>query len=61
MIFEILNLNIELKPIKTQDLTSRAKRPIFSALESEKLPKYNLKMPEWQEALRGYILEKGYL
>lgn len=61
MIFEILNLNIELKPIKTQDLTLRAKRPIFSALESEKLPKYNLKMPEWQEALKEYILEKGYL
>lgn len=61
-IFEFLNLNdVEIRPIKSNDLTSKAKRPVFSALENRKLSKYNLKMPDWQEALREYLCEKGYL
>jgi len=60
-IFKLLNLNIDLIPIKTKDLTLRAKRPAFSALESEKLPKYGLKMRRWQDALEEYLSEKGYL
>ncbi len=60
-IFDFLNLNADLKPIKTRDLTLRAKRPVFSALENKKLSKHNLKMPPWQKALETYLSEKGYL
>jgi len=60
-IFELLNLDVDIKPIKTRDLTLKAKRPVFSALKNEKLLKYGLKMPSWQEALKKYLYEKGYL
>ncbi|MCD6317895.1 dTDP-4-dehydrorhamnose reductase [Candidatus Aerophobetes bacterium] len=60
-IFELLNLDVDIKPIKTKDLTLRAKRPVFSALESKRLSKYGLKIPNWQKALRDYLHEKGYL
>jgi len=60
-IFDFLNLNVDLIPIKTKDLTLRAKRPIFSALENKKLAECDLKMPSWQKALKEYLHEKGYL
>jgi dTDP-4-dehydrorhamnose reductase len=60
-IFGMLNLNANLKPIKTEDLTLKAKRPIFSALESEKLGKYKLEMRDWRGALKDYLKEKGHL
>jgi len=60
-IFELLNLDVDIKPIKTKDLSLKAKRPVFSALKNEKLLKYGLKMPSWQEALKKYLYEKGYL
>ncbi|MEM3587447.1 MAG: sugar nucleotide-binding protein, partial [Candidatus Jordarchaeaceae archaeon] len=60
-IFQSLNLDANLNPIKTEELIQKAKRPKFSALESEKLAKYGLEMREWKEALREYLKEKGYL
>jgi len=60
-IFELLDLEVDLKPISAKDLTRKAKRPIFSALENKKLSKHNLKMPAWQEGLKDYLCEKGYL
>jgi len=60
-IFELLDLEVDLKPISAKDLTRKAKRPIFSALENKKLSKHNLKMPNWQEGLKDYLCEKGYL
>jgi dTDP-4-dehydrorhamnose reductase len=60
-IFESLNLNAKLRPIKTEILIQKAKRPKFSALESEKLAKYGLEIQEWTEALKEYLKEKGHL
>ncbi|MEM2146219.1 MAG: dTDP-4-dehydrorhamnose reductase [Candidatus Jordarchaeaceae archaeon] len=60
-IFDFLSLEVNLKPIKTDELTQRAKRPKFSALKSEKLEKHGLKMNEWREALREYLKEKKHL
>ncbi|NQS89187.1 dTDP-4-dehydrorhamnose reductase [Patescibacteria group bacterium] len=60
-IFELLKWSTDLNPIKTEDLTLKAKRPIFSALENRKLPSYSLKMSNWHEALREYLYEKDHL
>ena len=60
-IFRSLNLDANLKPIKTESLIQKAKRPKYSALKSEKLEKYGLGMREWREALREYLKEKGHL
>ena len=60
-IFKLTNLTPNLKPIKTSQLQTKAKRPLFSALKSTKLPKYNLEMRSWKEALRSYLIEKGHI
>jgi dTDP-4-dehydrorhamnose reductase len=60
-IFQITGLNPVLKPIKTEQLTVKARRPRFSALTSTKLSRYNLEPREWKEALRAYLIEKGHI
>lgn len=60
-IFQFTGLNPDLKPIKTEQLTCKAKRPQFSALESIKLPQHGVAVPTWQEALREYLMEKGHI
>ena len=60
-IFELLGMEVEVKPIKTSELTLKAKRPLYSAMKNEKLEKYALKPPHWIDGLRKYLTEKGYL
>lgn len=60
-ICKLVSLTPELKPIKTSQMQAKAKRPIFSALKSAKLPKHNLDMRNWKEALYDYLVEKGYI
>lgn len=60
-IFDNLELEANLSPIKTASLNVKAKRPIFSALTSAKLEKNGLKMKDWRSALRDYLEEKGHL
>jgi len=60
-IFQFTGLTPELSPIKTEQLTVKAKRPQFSALKSIKLTKYGIEVPTWQEALREYLIEKGHI
>lgn len=58
-IFKITGLDPAIKPIRTHQLKTKARRPRFSALKSIKLPKYDIQMREWKEALHGYLVEKG--
>jgi dTDP-4-dehydrorhamnose reductase len=60
-IFEIVKLTPDLKPTKTDPKYGTAKRPVFSALMSTKLSKHNLEPRSWKEALRAYLIEKGYI
>jgi len=60
-IFKLIGLTPDIKPIKTNQLQTKAKRPRFSALESIKLPKYGIEVRDWKEALREYLLEKGHI
>lgn len=60
MIFEMLDIDANLIPIKTKAHGSKAKRPMFSALVSERLGECGLGMPEWEDGLREYLNEKGY-
>jgi len=60
-IFQVTGLNPVLKPIKTEQLSLKARRPRFSALTSTKLSRYNLEPREWKEALRAYLIEKGHI
>jgi dTDP-4-dehydrorhamnose reductase len=60
-IFDILRLDVNLEPIAMSELKSKARRPRFSALESTKLSNYCIEMRSWKEALKDYLIEKGYL
>jgi dTDP-4-dehydrorhamnose reductase len=60
-IFQVTGLNPVLKPIKTDQLSLKARRPRFSALASTKLIRYDLEPRKWKEALRAYLIEKGHI
>ncbi|MCD6100383.1 MAG: dTDP-4-dehydrorhamnose reductase [Candidatus Marinimicrobia bacterium] len=57
-IFEFLEIDAKLIPIKSEELNRRARRPKFSALESKKLSNFGLKMRSWEDALKDYLREK---
>ncbi|WP_258083277.1 dTDP-4-dehydrorhamnose reductase [Thermococcus thermotolerans] len=58
-IFEILDWDVEVKPIKSSELNRLARRPRFSALENRKLHKIGLGMPSWKEGLRKYLVGRS--
>lgn len=60
-IFNILGMETNLSPTKTDILRSKARRPMYSPLVSMKLNNYGLKMESWEEALRNYLIEKEYI
>ncbi|NJF25158.1 dTDP-4-dehydrorhamnose reductase [Thermococcus sp. Bubb.Bath] len=59
-VFEILELDVQIKPIKSNELNRLARRPKFSALENKKLKELGLKMPDWMEGLREYLGKLPY-
>lgn len=54
-IFEFSNLNTKIKPVKSEEFPTPAKRPTYSALVNTKLPP----MRKWEEALKDYLAETG--
>lgn len=55
-IFDILEWEVEVKAIKSDELKRLARRPPFSALSNRKLESLGLKMGDWREALRDYLI-----
>ena len=62
-IFNVLgwDAKIQITPIKSNELKMLARRPIFSALRNKKLDDLGLRMRNWKEALRDYLVEKGWI
>lgn len=60
-VFDMLNLDVDINPIKTSELGLRSRRPLFSALENKKLNKLGLRMRSWRDALKEYLMEKEYV
>jgi dTDP-4-dehydrorhamnose reductase len=60
-ILRLAGLKATLKPIDTSQQQAKARRPVFSALRSTKLPAYGIQAREWKEALADYLVEKGHL
>jgi dTDP-4-dehydrorhamnose reductase len=50
-IFELSSLNLKIKPVKSEEFPTPAKRPIYSMLINTKLPP----MRKWEEALKDYL------
>lgn len=61
-IFELLGLKPEIIPVSIKDMGHKAKRPQYSALENRNLRKAGIEdMRHWKEALKAYLIEKGYI
>lgn len=55
-IFKVASLNVKVNHITTAEYPTKAKRPMNSRLEKNKLIDYSFKpLPVWQEALNRYI------
>lgn len=54
-IFDILGEDVQMTPIKSDELGRRARRPAFSALENRKLGDLGLHMRRWEDALGDYL------
>ena len=44
-----------IKPVTTAEFPRLARRPAYSILSPDSLHAYNIRMPEWQDALRRYL------
>ena len=44
-----------IKPVTTAEFPRPARRPAYSVLSPDSLHAYNIRMPEWQDALRRYL------
>jgi hypothetical protein len=60
-IFDMTGLKPTLTPTRADQFPTKAQRPIFSAMKTNKLAQYGMKPRPWSEALRDYLVEKGYL
>jgi dTDP-4-dehydrorhamnose reductase len=57
----LCGLDVPLEPIPAHRFPSTVRRPAYSALSSERLPRLGLQMRPWQEALYDYLVEKGHI
>ncbi len=56
------HIDIPVQNAKTGDFGEKARRPAYSVLDNKHLRDIGLgDMPPWQEGLRRYLTEKGYL
>jgi dTDP-4-dehydrorhamnose reductase len=61
-IFELLGKPVAVKKISVSDLRTKARRPVYSALENAALRSIGLDdMRSWPEALAAYLMEKGLI
>lgn len=61
-IFRLCGLKVNLKPVKSVQFSTPAKRPSYSVLENSNLKKFRLNtMRHWRRGLKDYLSEKGYI
>lgn len=61
-IFDLAKMKVNCQPITSDQFPTIARRPRYSVLENKNLKKIGLnKMGPWQDALKGYLREKGHI
>jgi dTDP-4-dehydrorhamnose reductase len=58
-IFELADLDVDVAPITSDQLSSPVKRPPYSVLSKQKLGKIGLRLPTWEDALGRYLQSRG--
>jgi dTDP-4-dehydrorhamnose reductase len=54
-LFEMENLDVDLKPVTTPEIFSPVRRPAYSVLSKQKLNRLGLGMPRWEDGLASYL------
>jgi len=54
-----VGLTTTVRPTTSEHFVRPAQRPKYSVLSSKSLEKYGIEMPEWQDALKRYLLERN--
>lgn len=54
-LFELEQLDVDLKPVSTAEFYSPVQRPAYSVLSKQKLNRLGLSMPPWEEGLARYL------
>ena len=58
--FELAKVDVELRPVKSHEFPTKAKRPPYSVLENRNLKRIGLTpLRHWKEALKDYLREIG--
>jgi dTDP-4-dehydrorhamnose reductase len=52
-------LATEIRPVSSRQMARPAVRPAYSVLSPASLQRYGIAMPNWQDALRRYLQERG--
>ena len=61
-IFELAGISANLSPTTSLEFNAKAKRPAYSVLENRNLKKLSLDdMKPWEQALKEYLQERGYI
>ena len=58
---ELLGSSSELVPVKTADVTFRARRPQYCALSNAKLASVGIQLPTWEDAVERYLKSLGLI
>ena len=55
-IFDLKSIDVELKPIKTEEFPLPASRPFYSVLDKTKIKReFNIQIPYWRESLKACL------
>ena len=60
-IVRLAGLEVEVKKSSSADRISKVRRPSISALSNSKLAGFGIKMRDYKDALRDYLVAKGHL
>jgi dTDP-4-dehydrorhamnose reductase len=52
-------LTTEVNPVSSEQMARPAPRPAYSVLSATSLQKYGIEMPDWKDALKRYLAERG--
>jgi dTDP-4-dehydrorhamnose reductase len=53
-----LHVEAPIVPVRLQDVSLRAERPLYSVLSNERLASFGIVMPPWSDALARYLLRR---
>lgn len=57
-IYDIVGLDVVLKPIDRRGLSGKMRRPLYSALANNKARSLGIRLPHWRDALERYLNAK---